>query len=307
MIRGTSGPGQAALPDSSSASAAGRVLVVDDDTSVREPLSEMLRLVGFDVCTASSGIEALIAAQEWRPDLAVLDVGLPDLDGFEVTRQLRTRENYLPIVFLSARSDMSDKLTGLAVGGDDYITKPFSLEEIVARIRAVLRRTHSIGGVRGDDNVLRFADLELELDTCYVRRTGRLITLSLTEFKLLRYLMVNAERVLSKEQIINHVWRHDFTGDARIVESFICLLRKKVDKGNSPLIQTLRGQGYSLRMVQKGSEQLIRRYSGPPMPDRAPTQSDALVALRNTQPTRAGKRKIGWNPLGNPLERPVRL
>ncbi|MBB6378594.1 two-component system OmpR family response regulator [Pseudonocardia eucalypti] len=225
-----------------------RLLVVDDDANIVELLSAALRFVGYQVRTASSGSEALRAARQWAPHLVVLDVMLPDLDGFEVTKQLRGGGAAVPVIFLTARDQMPDKLTGLTIGGDDYITKPFSLEELIARIRTVLRRTRSDPGGQPADGVLRFADLELAEDTHDVRRAGALIQLSPTEFKLLRYLMHNADKVLSKAQILDHVWRYDFAGDGRIVESYISMLRRKVDRVDPPLIHTLRGVGYSLRL-----------------------------------------------------------
>ena len=227
-----------------------RLLVVDDDPNIVEFLSATLRFVGYEVRTASSGNEALGVAAQWPPDLVVLDVMLPDIDGFEVTRQLRRRGGAPPVVFLTARDQMQDKLTGLTIGGDDYVTKPFSLEEVVARIRTVLRRTRSgVTEPLGDD-VLRFEDLELDDDTHDVRRAGQRITLSPTEFTLLRYLMLNAEKVLSKKQILDHVWNYNFSGDPRIVESYISMLRRKVDRFDPPLIHTLRGVGYSLRRAR---------------------------------------------------------
>ncbi|WP_084216610.1 response regulator transcription factor [Pseudonocardia spinosispora] len=225
-----------------------RLLVVDDDANIVELLSATLRFVGYEVRVARSGGEALAVARQWAPDLIVLDVMLPDLDGFEVTRQLRGQGLALPVVFLTARDQIQDKLTGLTIGGDDYVTKPFSLEELIARVRIVLRRNQPNAGELQDDQVLRFADLELDEDTHDVRRAGQLVSLSLTEFKLLRYLMLNADKVLSKAQILDHVWRYDFAGDARIVESYISMLRRKVDRFDPPLIHTLRGVGYSLRL-----------------------------------------------------------
>ncbi|MFH5824854.1 response regulator transcription factor [Georgenia sp. AZ-5] len=231
-----------------------RLLVVDDEPSIRELLSASLRFAGFDVVMAADGNAALRAAGEQQVDLVVLDVMLPDMDGFTVLRRLRAHGDPIPVLFLTARDDMSDKVQGLTVGGDDYVTKPFSLEEVVARIRAILRRTH----VTADDGaVLRYGDLELDEDAHEVRRAGRLVELSPTEFKLLRYLMINAERVVSKAQILDHVWDYDFTGDAAIVESYISYLRRKIDSAASlglddgtdlaPLIHTRRGVGYVLR------------------------------------------------------------
>ncbi|MPV38702.1 response regulator transcription factor [Georgenia subflava] len=234
-----------------------RLLVVDDEPSIRELLSASLRFAGFEVDTAADGNEALSTAAQNPPDLVVLDVMLPDMDGFTVLRRLRARGETIPVLFLTARDDMSDKVQGLTVGGDDYVTKPFSLEEVVARIRAVLRRTRP--PQENDGATLAYADLELDEDAHEVRRAGRLVELSPTEFKLLRYLMINAERVVSKTQILDHVWDYDFAGDAAIVESYISYLRRKIDSADNlglsgaaasqlePLIHTRRGVGYVLR------------------------------------------------------------
>ena len=228
------------------AAASPRLLVVDDEPSIRDLLSASLRYAGYDVVTAADGAEALAQAERHRPDLVVLDVMLPDIDGFAVTRRLRERGRDMPIVFLTARDDVEDKVAGLTVGGDDYVTKPFSLEEVVARIRAVLRRT----GVAGDpdSNLLAFHDLVLDEDAHEVRRGCRAVELSPTEFKLLRYLMLNPNRVLSKAQILDHVWDYDFGGDGAIVESYISYLRRKVDADDPPLIHTRRGVGYVMRL-----------------------------------------------------------
>lgn len=227
-----------------------RLLVVDDEPNIRELLSTSLRFAGFDVVAAGNGREALAAVDEHSPDLAVLDVMLPDMDGFTLTRRLRAAGRHFPVVFLTARDDTEDKVTGLTVGGDDYVTKPFSLDEVVARIRAVLRRTQPLDG---DDAVIRVEDLELDDDAHEVRRGGVTIELSPTEFKLLRYLMLNPNRVLSKAQILDHVWEYDFNGDASIVESYISYLRRKIDRSpDAPaLIQTKRGVGYLLRTTEK--------------------------------------------------------
>ncbi|MBO0898227.1 MULTISPECIES: response regulator transcription factor [Arthrobacter] len=227
-----------------------RLLVVDDEPNIRELLSTSLRFAGFDVVAAGNGREALAAVEEHAPDLAVLDVMLPDMDGFTLTRRLRAAGRHFPVVFLTARDDTEDKVTGLTVGGDDYVTKPFSLDEVVARIRAVLRRTQPLDD---DDAVLRVDDLELDDDAHEVRRGGVTIDLSPTEFKLLRYLMLNPNRVLSKAQILDHVWEYDFNGDASIVESYISYLRRKIDRSpDAPaLIQTKRGVGYLLRTSEK--------------------------------------------------------
>lgn len=222
-----------------------RILIVEDDTNIRELLATSLKFAGFDVATAGSGSEGLGLAATSDFDLAVLDVMLPDMDGFNVTRRLREGGKELPIVFLTARDSVDDAVKGLTVGGDDYITKPFSLEEVVARIRAVLRRT------KADETAsptLHVGDLELDDDSHEVRRAGRVIEVSPTEFKLLRYLMLNAGRVVSKAQILDHVWDYDFRGEAGIVESYISYLRRKIDVGfDEPLIATKRGVGYVLR------------------------------------------------------------
>jgi len=223
-----------------------RLLVVDDEPSIRDLLTASLRFAGFEVFSAGDGAQALRLAEAHRPDLVVLDVMLPDLDGFTVTRKLRERGREVPVLFLTARDETADKVQGLTVGGDDYVTKPFSLEEVVARIRAVLRRTGS--GADPDAGHLAFHDLELDEDSHEVRRGGRLIDLSPTEFKLLRYLMLNPNRVLSKAQILDHVWAYDFNGEAGIVESYISYLRRKVDVEEPALIHTRRGVGYVLRL-----------------------------------------------------------
>ncbi|NJP32233.1 response regulator transcription factor [Micromonospora thermarum] len=221
-----------------------RLLVVEDDPNILELLSASLRFAGFDVATATSGSAALNAAKDHRPDLVVLDVMLPDLDGFEVIRMMREGGTRTPVVFLTARDATDDKIRGLTLGGDDYVTKPFSLEELTARIRAVLRRTST--GEQAPSR-LTFADLELDEETHEVYRAGQRVQLSPTEFKLLRYLMLNANRVLSKAQILDHVWNYDFRGDDNIVESYISYLRRKVDNTQPRLIHTLRGVGYVLR------------------------------------------------------------
>ncbi|AJT42643.1 response regulator transcription factor [Psychromicrobium lacuslunae] len=227
-----------------------QLLVVDDEPNIRELLSTSLRFAGFSVVAAGNGKEALAAAEEHNPDLAVLDVMLPDMDGFTVTRRLRASGKHFPVLFLTARDDTDDKVTGLTVGGDDYVTKPFSLDEVVARIRAVLRRTRPRDD---DDAIIQVEDLELDDDAHEVRRGNNTIELSPTEFKLLRYLMLNPNRVLSKTQILDHVWEYDFNGDASIVESYISYLRRKVDADSElpALIQTKRGVGYVLRTSEK--------------------------------------------------------
>ena len=227
-----------------------RVLVVDDEKSISELITTSLRFVGFDVRTAATGAEALRVAEEFQPHALILDVMLPDLDGFEVCRQLRESGQEVGVLFLTAKDSTDDKIKGLTLGGDDYVTKPFSLEELVARLRALLRRTGVVTSPI-DDEKIRFADLELNEATHEVRRAGNLIDLSPTEFTLLRYLMINADRVVSKSQILDHVWQYDFRGDAGIVETYISYLRKKIDIYQPPLIHTVRGVGYRLRLPAK--------------------------------------------------------
>jgi two-component system, OmpR family, response regulator len=232
-----SGPSEGAGP--------ARLLVVDDEPNIVALLGAALRMMGYLVDTATTGREALAAARAQRPDLVLLDVMLPDHDGFSLTGKLRAHDGRLPVVFLSARNSTADRIAGLSVGGDDYVTKPFSLEEVRLRIEAVLRRTR--GQQPDDAGLLCYADLELDEGSHQVRRAGQLLELSPTEFRLLRYLMQTAGKVVSKPQILRQVWRYDFDGDTRIVESYISLLRRKIDTGGPQLIQTVRGVGYSLR------------------------------------------------------------
>jgi two-component system OmpR family response regulator len=224
------------------------VLVVDDEPNILELLSAALRLSGFVVHAADCGAEALATARRIRPDIVVLDVMLPDCDGFSLARSLRSTHEMLPVLFLTARDAVEDRIAGLTAGGDDYVTKPFSLEEVVLRLRAILRRTNGGGETARDDGTFRYADLILDEDAHEVYRSGRLVQLSPTEFNLLRYLMVNAERVVSKPQILDRVWNYDFGGDGRIVESYISYLRRKIDSVEPALIHTIRGVGYSLRL-----------------------------------------------------------
>jgi two-component system OmpR family response regulator len=222
--------------------------VVDDEPNIVELLSVSLRYAGFEVATATSGLAAVTEARRFRPELIVLDVMMPDMDGFSVVRRLRGEGLRVPIVFLTARDATEDKITGLTLGGDDYVTKPFSLEEVLARIRAVLRRTSGNAEPGSPDGKLTFADIELDDDSHEVWKAGELVPLSPTEFKLLRYLMQNPGRVLSKAQILDHVWHYDFGGEAGVVESYVSYLRKKVDTGDTRLIHTLRGVGYVMRL-----------------------------------------------------------
>ncbi|WP_283135259.1 response regulator transcription factor [Rhizohabitans arisaemae] len=219
-----------------------RVLVVDDEPNIVALLSQTLRLVSFNVRTAESGSKALTAAREFDPDIVILDVMLPDLDGFEVARRL----GEVPVLFLTARDTVQDRVQGLSLGADDYVTKPFSLEEVVLRIRAILRRSRA--SLPAADHVLRYADVELDEEAHEVRRGGNRVDLSPTEFNLLAYLLVNAGRVVSKAQILDSVWRYDFDGDSSIVESYVYYLRKKIDRWDPPLIHTVRGVGYTLRL-----------------------------------------------------------
>jgi len=228
-----------------------KVLVVDDEPYIADLLSTGLRFVGFDVRTAGGGLEALTSVREWKPDLLVLDVMMPDVDGFEVTRRMRADGRDTPVLFLTARDSVEDKVAGLTIGGDDYVTKPFSLEEVVARVRVLLRRRGS--ALPEDDPLLRYEDLVLDEDAHEVHRAGVAIDLTPTEFSLMRYLMLNAGRVVSKSQILDHVWHYDFGGDGAVVESYISYLRRKVDAPfEVPLIRTVRGVGYSLRSPRAG-------------------------------------------------------
>jgi two-component system OmpR family response regulator len=224
---------------------ASRILVVDDEPSITDAVGTALRYEGFDVRSEATGRGALAAATAFRPDLIVLDIMLPDLDGLEVTRRLRSDGLRMPVLFLTARDATEDKVSGLTVGGDDYVTKPFSLAEVVARVRAVLRRTSPESGAAG--GVLRFEDLVMDEESREVWRDGTPVHLTATEFNLLRYFLLNPRRVLSKAQILDHVWQYDFDGDANVVETYVSYLRKKLDRLGPPLIQTVRLVGYSLR------------------------------------------------------------
>jgi two-component system OmpR family response regulator len=219
--------------------------VVDDEENITFLLDSALRHFGFDVRVAANGRDAIAAVESFSPDVVLLDVMLPDLDGFEIVRRLRLDGTKVPVLFLTARDATEDKVRGLTLGGDDYVTKPFSLEEVVARIQVILRRQGTVTG----SAQLSFADLELDDDAHVVRRGGQVIELSPTEYNLLRFLLVNAGRVLSRNQILDHVWQYDFGGHATVVETYISYLRKKIDKLGPPLIQTVRGVGYSLRLA----------------------------------------------------------
>ena len=221
-----------------------RVLVVDDEENIADVIAMALRFQGFAVETAGTGAEALTAVSSFRPHLMVLDVMLPDMEGFDVAERLGAQRANVPIIFLTARDATEDKIRGLTTGGDDYVTKPFSLEELVARIRTILRRT---GAAAPDSGRLVFEDLELDEESHEVLRGGSYIDLTATEFRLLRYLMLNPRRVMTRAQLLDHVWDYDFGGDGRVLETYISYLRKKLDAHGPSLIQTVRGVGYALR------------------------------------------------------------
>ena len=222
-----------------------RILAVDDENSLTELLSMAMRYEGWQVSTAASGTEAVKAAREVRPDAIVLDMMLPDFDGLEVMRRVRAEDPDVPVIFLTAKDAVADRISGLTAGGDDYVTKPFSLEEVIARLRALLRRSGAATG--RSESLLVVGDLTLDEDSHEVTRGGDAIQLTATEFELLRYLMRNPRRVLSKAQILDRVWNYDFGGQANVVELYISYLRKKIDNGRAPMIHTLRGAGYVLK------------------------------------------------------------
>ncbi|GAA0637247.1 response regulator transcription factor [Sporichthya brevicatena] len=221
-----------------------RVLVVDDEQSLSELLQMALRYEGWEIRTAANGSDALRVAREFRPDAVVLDIMLPDMDGLTVLHKLRAEAD-TPVLFLTAKDAVADRVAGLTAGGDDYVTKPFSLEEVVARLRSLVRRSLAAGNANA--NRLVVGDLVMDEDSHEVRRGGEEIKLTATEFELLRYLMRNPKRVLSKAQILDRVWKYDFGGQANVVEIYICYLRKKIDAGREPMIHTLRGAGYVLK------------------------------------------------------------
>ncbi len=229
----------AALPSS-----VARVLIVDDEASITDAVATALRYEGYETMEVGAGRAAELAIDEFRPDLIVLDVMLPDLDGFSIARRLRDGNHRVPVIFLTAKDATEDKVAGLALA-DDYVTKPFSLAEIVARVQSVLRRTR--GEADAADTGLRFADLSLDEETREVWRGEQQVELTRTEFELLRFLMLNPRRVLTKRQILDNVWHYDFGGDANVVETYVSYLRKKLDPLGPPLIQTVRLVGYALR------------------------------------------------------------
>jgi len=231
----------------------GELLVVDDEPFLRDAVAASLRFLGFEVATAETGLGALRLARDHAFDLIVLDVMLPDTDGFEIVRRLRGEGNHVPVIFLTARDTQSDKVTGLTLGGDDYMTKPFGLEELAARVRSVLRRTRPATGA---PSVLEFADIELDTDSYEVRRAGAAIELSPTEFRLLRFLMLHPGRVLTRAELLDHVWDYDFGGSSTVVATYVAYLRRKLAAHGPDVIHTQRGVGYSLR--QSGQTQAAR-------------------------------------------------
>jgi two-component system, OmpR family, response regulator len=223
-----------------------RVLVVDDEPSLAELLSSVLRYEGWTVSTAGTGAEAIETAREFKPDAVILDIMLPDFNGLEVLRRLRADLPHVCVLFLTARDAVEDRVAGITAGGDDYVTKPFSLEEVLARLRGLLRRAN-LTRTQSDGSALHVGDLSMDEDAREVRRDGELIDLTATEFELLRFMMRNPRRVLSKAQILDRVWNYDFGGQAHVVELYISYLRKKIDAGRTPLIHTVRGVGYVLK------------------------------------------------------------
>lgn len=223
-----------------------RALVVDDERSLSELLAMALRYEGWEVQTAGNGNDALTAARNFHPDVMVLDIMMPELDGMGVIRRMREEGLDVPVLFLSARDAVDDRIAGLTAGGDDYVTKPFSLEEVVARLRALVRRSSQVLE-QAPDPIIRVGDLTLNEDSYEVTRGETLITLTSTEFELLRYLMRNSNRVVSKDQILDRVWSYDYDGKPTVVELYISYLRKKIDAGHNPMIHTVRGAGYMIK------------------------------------------------------------
>ena len=226
-----------------------RVLVVDDEASLTDLLQMALRYEGWEIKTAADGSSALTTARDFRPDAIVLDIMLPDIDGLQVLQRLRADGNDVPVLFLTAKDALDDRIAGLTAGGDDYVTKPFSLEEVVARLRGLIRRS-TMTVDANESPVLVVGDLELDEDSHEVRRNGRLIELTATEFELLRYLMRNPRRVVSKSQILDRVWDYDFGGKSSVVEIYISYLRKKIDAEGAPMLHTVRGAGYMIKPAE---------------------------------------------------------
>ena len=236
-------PGGAKIGSGGRRGRSARVLVVDDEENITYLLDTALTHFGYEVEVAGTGRDALRGVETFAPDVVLLDVMLPDLDGFEVVRRMRLDGTKVPVLFLTARDSVGDKVHGLTLGGDDYVTKPFSLEEVVARVQALLRRQ----GIEDSSSKFALADLEMDDDAHIVRRAGSIIELSPTEYNLLRFLLINAGRVLSREQILDHVWQYDFDGRSGVVETYVSYLRKKIDRSGPPLIHTVRGVGYTVR------------------------------------------------------------
>lgn len=226
-----------------------RVLVVDDEASLTDLLQMALRYEGWEIKTAADGSSAIATARDFRPDAVVLDIMLPDIDGLQVLQRMRADGNDVPVLFLTAKDSLDDRIAGLTAGGDDYVTKPFSLEEVVARLRGLIRRS-TLTADANESPVLAVGDLELDEDSHEVRRAGRLIELTATEFELLRYLMRNPRRVVSKSQILDRVWDYDFGGKSSVVEIYISYLRKKIDAEGSPMLHTVRGAGYMIKPAE---------------------------------------------------------
>ncbi|MGX1675978.1 response regulator transcription factor [Streptomyces sp. NPDC055400] len=234
------------------------VLVVEDDASIRTLLTSALSAAGYTVASAASGQEAMFGVGSRRPDLIVLDVMLPDTDGFQVTRDLRAQGVYTPVLFLTARDGVEDRIIGLSSGGDDYVTKPFHVQEVLLRVRAILRRTGTSAAPAGIRPPVRYADLTLDENTREVRRADRLLKLSPTEFRLLSCLLTHPERVFEKAEILQQVWRYDFSGDTRIVDTYVKNLRRKIDRDAPSLIHTVRGVGYCLRLPRDEADAATR-------------------------------------------------
>jgi two-component system OmpR family response regulator len=226
-----------------------RVLVVDDEASLTDLLQMALRYEGWEIKTAADGSSAIATARDFRPDAVVLDIMLPDIDGLQVLQRMRADGNDVPVLFLTAKDSLDDRIAGLTAGGDDYVTKPFSLEEVVARLRGLIRRS-TLTADANESPVLVVGDLELDEDSHEVRRAGRIIELTATEFELLRYLMRNPRRVVSKSQILDRVWDYDFGGKSSVVEIYISYLRKKIDAEGSPMLHTVRGAGYMIKPAE---------------------------------------------------------
>jgi two-component system, OmpR family, response regulator len=260
--------------------------VVDDELFLREAVAASLRFLGFEVIAAEAGLDALRLARNRTFDLLILDVLLPDIDGFEIVRRLRRDGNRVPVIFLTAKDTQDDKVTGLTIGGDDYMTKPFGLEELAARVRTVLRRTRPVPV----EPVLSFADLTLDQDTYEVRRGGRRVELSPTEFRLLRYFMLNPGRVLTRAQLLDHVWDYDFGGSSTVVSTYVTYLRRKLASDGPDLIHTQRAVGYSLRLPHPNEPHPNEPYRSEPHPNephRSEPRDEAVPVLASLDESQA--------------------